>query len=74
MLRWFMDRTAAQYPTAWVLSVPMLVYRGAMLAWSLWMALSLVAWLKWGWKSFSTGGLWRKPPPVPPLGAPPPAP
>ncbi len=66
MLRWFMDRTAAQYPTAWVLSVPMLVYRGAMLAWSLWMALSLVSWLKWGWKSFSTGGLWRRPPPSPP--------
>lgn len=72
MLRWFMDRTATQYPTAWVLSVPMLVYRGAMLAWSLWMALSLVAWLKWGWKSFSTGGLWRSPPPAPK--PPPPAP
>lgn len=77
MLRWFMDRTATQYPTAWVLSVPMLVYRGAMLAWSLWMALSLMSWLKWGWKSFSTGGLWRTPPrppppapPVPPVVAP----
>ncbi len=62
MLRWFMDRTGSQYPTAWVLSVPMLVYRGAMLAWSLWMALSLMSWLKWGWKSFATGGLWRSPP------------
>ncbi len=66
MLRWFMDRTATQYPTAWVLSVPMLVYRGAMLAWSLWMALSLMSWLRWGWRSFSTGGLWRTPP-RPPL-------
>jgi hypothetical protein len=56
-----MDRTATKYPTAWVLSVPMLVYRGAMLAWSLWMALSLLTWLKWGWKSFSTGGLWSSP-------------
>jgi hypothetical protein len=75
MLRWFMDRTAAQYPTAWVLSVPMLVYRGAMLAWSMWMALSLVSWLKWGWKSFATGGLWRSSPnaPKPPPAAPPPA-
>ncbi|MDP2275490.1 MAG: hypothetical protein Q8K32_32380 [Archangium sp.] len=67
MLRWFMDRTATQYPTAWVLSVPMLVYRGAMLAWSLWMALSLMSWLRWGWKSFSTGGLWRTPPRPPPV-------
>ena len=66
MLRWFMDRTGQQYPTAWVLSVPMLVYRGAMLAWSLWMALSLMSWLKWGWKSFATGGLWRTPPRTPP--------
>ncbi|MDP1825532.1 MAG: hypothetical protein Q8L48_19895 [Archangium sp.] len=74
MLRWFMDRTDKQYPTAWVLSVPMLVYRGAMLAWSLWMALSLLTWLKWGWKSFSTGGLWRVPPPKPPPAAPPPLP
>lgn len=65
MLRWFMDRTGAQYPTAWVLSVPMLVYRGAMLAWSLWMALSLMSWLRWGWRSFSTGGLWRTPPKMP---------
>ena len=71
MLRWFMDRTATQYPTAWVLSVPMLVYRGAMLAWSLWMALSLLSWLKWGWKSFSTGGLWRAPPTTPPPALPP---
>jgi hypothetical protein len=74
MLRWFMDRTASQYPTAWVLSVPMLVYRGAMLAWSLWMALSLLSWLKWGWKAFATGGLWSTPKKTPPPVAPPPLP
>lgn len=77
LLRWFMDRTTSQLPTATVLSVPMLVYRGAMLAWSLWMALSLLSWLKWGWKAFSTGGLWksspRPPPPAVPPVAPPPA-
>jgi hypothetical protein len=51
----------------------MLVYRGAMLAWSLWLALSLLKWLKWSWAAFSMGGLWKKapvraplPPPVPP--------
>jgi hypothetical protein len=64
LLRWFQDRTVASYPTAWVLSAPMLVYRGAMLLWSLWMALSLVKWLKWGWVSFSAGGLWRRSPKV----------
>lgn len=64
LLRWFEDRTVASYPTAWVLSAPMLVYQGAMLLWSLWMALSLVKWLKWSWQAFSTGGLWRRTPRV----------
>jgi hypothetical protein len=69
LLRWFQDRTDAAYPVASVLSAPMLVYRGAMLAWSLWMAFSLLSWLKWAWQAFSAGGLWRKAPhktPMPP--------
>lgn len=78
-LRWFQDRTTTDFPQAWVFSAPMLVYRGAMLAWSLWMALALLSWLKWGWKAFSTGGLWKASPKVlrpsvpttPPPGAPP---
>lgn len=73
-LRWFQDRTVAEFPRAWVFSVPMIVYRGAMLAWSLWMALALLSWLRWGWRAFSTGGLWREPPKVikPPTAKPPP--
>lgn len=67
LLRWFLDRTTTTFPVATVISVPMLVYRGAMLAWSLWMALSLLSWLKWGWKAFSTGGLWKSVPRPPPL-------
>jgi hypothetical protein len=31
-----------------------------MLIWALWLALSLLKWLKWGWESFSKGGLWKK--------------
>jgi hypothetical protein len=84
-LRWFLDRTGPTFPTAWVFSVPMLVYRGAMLAWSLWMALALLSWLKWGWKAFAHAGLWRHAPrveppqqqpaprPAPPPAQPPPA-
>jgi len=64
LLRWFDDRTEGPFPTAWVFSVPMLVYRGAMLAWSLWLALALLKWIKWAWGAFSAGGLWRKPAPV----------
>ncbi|MCU0683667.1 MAG: hypothetical protein MUF34_15735, partial [Polyangiaceae bacterium] len=59
-LRWYSDRAGPVPPGAWVLSVPMLVYRVAMLAWALWVAFALLRWLRWGWESFTTEGLWRK--------------
>jgi hypothetical protein len=31
-----------------------------MLAWSLWLALALLSWLKWGWSCFASGDLWKK--------------
>jgi hypothetical protein len=78
MLRWFTDRSKPVLPRASVVSVPLMVYRGAMLAWALWIALALLGWLKWGWASFSSGGAWRRPPPrrypSPPQPAPPPVP
>jgi hypothetical protein len=40
--------------------VPLLVYRLLMLAWALWLAVSLLNWLKWGWGCFSNNGLWNK--------------
>ena len=58
-LRWYQDRAAALLPQTWLLSVPLLVYRLAMLAWALWLALSLVRWLRWAWTCFSEGELWR---------------
>jgi len=36
------------------------VWRGLMLAWALWLAWSLIAWLRWGWSAYGSGGLWRK--------------
>ena len=66
MLRWFQDRSGTTLPTASLISVPILVYRIAMLAWALWVALALVRWLRWGWTAFSEGGLWKKMPPPPP--------
>ncbi|HEX7672207.1 MAG TPA: hypothetical protein VF395_21575, partial [Polyangiaceae bacterium] len=60
LLRWFEDRTGPVPDRPFVLSVPMLAYRGAMLAWALWLAVSLLRWLRWGWESFSAGGLWQK--------------
>ncbi len=65
-LVWFSDRSAATLTTPWVVSVPLLVYRAAMLAWALWIALALLGWLRWGWSAFGTGGLWKRSPPRPP--------
>ncbi len=58
-LRWYHDRAGPHLPTTWVISVPLAVYRLAMLAWALWIAWALLAWLRWGFGAFSAGGLWR---------------
>ncbi len=71
LLRWFADRSLRVLPGAWVFSVPIFVYRFAMLAWALWLALALLRWLRWGWESLTAGGGWRslrpavRPQPVP---------
>ena len=86
-LDWYQDRIGPHYPRAWVISVPLWVYRAAMLAWALWLAFALLEWLKWGWRRYAEGGLWRPlargkarprgektaPPGPGPAGAPPPS-
>jgi hypothetical protein len=42
-----------------VLSLPLVIYRGLMLLWALWLAYSLLKWLRWGWDAYTTGGYWR---------------
>ncbi|MAE70942.1 MAG: hypothetical protein CME06_10795 [Gemmatimonadetes bacterium] len=59
-LRWFIDRSDHALPTLSIVSVPILFYRGLMLAWALWLASALVSWLRWGWDAFQEGGLWRR--------------
>lgn len=59
-LNWYQDRSLATLPTASVLSLPLMSYRIMMLIWSLWLAISLLDWLKWGWQCFSSNGLWKK--------------
>lgn len=60
LLNWYQDRSSDALPAAQVLSVPLLVYRLAMLAWALWLAMKLIGWLKWGWGCFAAGGYWRR--------------
>jgi hypothetical protein len=59
-LNWTQDRIDGNLPQPWVLSAPIWVYRALMLAWSLWLALALLGWLKWGWHCITRGGIWRK--------------
>lgn len=61
VLQWYQDITAQLLPQPLVLSAPLWVYRGLMLLWALWLAFSLVRWLRWAWTSFTCGGYWHKP-------------
>ncbi|MFH1725533.1 MAG: hypothetical protein ABII00_13060 [Elusimicrobiota bacterium] len=59
LLLWYQDRSGEVLPRAWALSVPLMLYRAAMLAWALWLASSMLKWIKWGWACFTAGGMWR---------------
>lgn len=65
-LRWFADRSDGPLPVAAAFTLPMGLYRLAMLAWALWLALAVVGWLRWGWACLTAGGGWRpRPAPAP---------
>jgi len=58
-LRWYADRVTGDTPAAGVLSLPLWLYRVAMLLWALWLAASLVRAVGPAWRAFSEGGVWR---------------
>ncbi len=59
-LRWYHDQTQGPLPTAWVISVPLWVYRITMLLWSLWLAFALMRWIRWAWLQLGVHGYWRR--------------
>jgi len=59
-LHWTQDRIGSAMPEPWALSLPLFIFRILMLLWALWLAYCLLNWLRWGWKCFGEGGLWRK--------------
>ena len=63
--RWFNDHSAGELNHAWVVSLPLWVYRAAMLAWSLWLAFALIRWSQWAWQSFSQPAMWYRDAPNP---------
>ncbi|CAA6827312.1 MAG: Unknown protein [uncultured Sulfurovum sp.] len=57
-LGWYSDRIAGTVPEPSVVSVSIWYYRALMLLWSIWIAFSLIKWLKWAWAVFTQGDLW----------------
>jgi hypothetical protein len=65
---WYQDRCGGALARGLVVSLPIWVYRIVMLVWASWLAAMLPKWARWGWKCFTSGGIWRsrpKPPPLP---------
>ncbi|TXD32565.1 hypothetical protein FRC96_17145 [Lujinxingia vulgaris] len=58
-LRWYTDRIGSQLPAAGILSLPILVWRGLMLLWALWLSWKLLKWAPWAWQAFSFEGIWK---------------
>jgi hypothetical protein len=59
---WFVDQTATSLPQPSVFSLPLIVYKIAILLWALWLSFALIRWLPWAWQAFSANGIWRTPP------------
>ena len=56
--KWYQDYSDLNFPQAWIFSLPLWCYKVVMLAWSLWLAASLLRWIRWGWQQLSQHGLW----------------
>ena len=60
LLKWYQDHSSNVIPQAWIISIPMLYYRLAMLTWAMWISFSLINLLKWGWKNYTEPVIWHK--------------
>lgn len=58
-LDWFADRSSDLLPQASVVSLPLWVFNVLMLLWALWLAWSVVGWLRRGMQAWMHNGYWR---------------
>lgn len=58
-LKWYQPSTDGALPPILCVTVSIWLYRFLMLLWALWLAFSLIRWMKWGWQQFSAGGYLR---------------
>ncbi len=59
-LRWYQARCEMLLPDPGCISVSIWWYRLLMLIWALWLAASLIRWLRWAWDQFSTRGVIKR--------------
>jgi hypothetical protein len=59
-LSWYIQSWNGSENNPWILSLPMSTYRVLMLGWGIWLAFSLMTWLKWMWQEYSKDGYWKK--------------
>lgn len=62
-LQWYADRTGGGIPEITIWNAPLWIYKGVMLLWAVWLAASLVYWLRWGWAAFRKRGTYYPPKP-----------
>ena len=58
-LNWYQPSTEGTLPQILCVTVSIWVYRFLMLLWALWLAFSLIRWMKWAWQQFSSNGYLR---------------
>ena len=61
-LNWFADYSSDELPNVSVISVPMWLYKGAMLLWAIWLSFALLRWIKLAWQAVNVGGFWQSKP------------
>jgi hypothetical protein len=60
-LQWYQDHSQNELPLAWAVTLPLWIYRVAMLLWALWLAFALMRWLPWAWRNLGVQGYWFTP-------------
>lgn len=60
-LQWYQDHSGGILPTGWAITLPLWIYRVAMLIWALWLAFALMRWLPWAWRNLGVHGYWWTP-------------
>jgi hypothetical protein len=57
-LIWFSEQMKDK--SAWLISLPLWVYRSLMFIWAIWLAYSVAIWSKWIWNKFTHYNIWNK--------------